>query len=68
MTTALKTSPDPLPGLLDCAALQRELGVTRAAAETIMRRLPKQHVPGLRKVYVRRSDVKHLLEQNLTRA
>ena len=59
-------SPE-LPELLDCAKLARELGVTRAAAEAIMRRLPKQHVPGLRKVYVRREDVRALLDEH-TRA
>ena len=36
--------------------------MTRAAAEAIMRRLPKVHVEGLRKVYVRRSDVAAYLE------
>jgi len=31
---------EPLPALLDCKGLQAELGVTRAAAERIMRQLP----------------------------
>lgn len=57
----------PLPELLDCRALQEELGVKRAAAETIMRQLPLVQIPGLRKVYVRRVDVARLLEQS-TRA
>lgn len=56
-----------LPELLDCAKLARELGVTRAAAEAIMRRLPKVHLEGLRKVYVRRSDVQAYIERG-TRA
>jgi hypothetical protein len=30
----------PLPELLDCKALRVELGVSRAAAEAIIRRLP----------------------------
>ena len=48
---------DRLPELLDAKALGAELGVTRAAAEAIMRRLPVVQIEGLRKVYVRRSDV-----------
>lgn len=56
-----------LPALLDCAALARELGITRAAAEAIMRKLPKVHLPGLRKTYVRRPDVHELIERS-TRA
>ena len=47
----------PAPELLDAKALQAELGVTRAAAEAIMRRLPVVEIEGLRKVYVRRDDV-----------
>jgi hypothetical protein len=46
-----------LPELLDAKALQAELGVTRAAAEAIMRRLPVVQFEDLRKVYVRRCDV-----------
>lgn len=53
---------DRLPELLDCKALRVELGVTRAAAEAIMRRLPVVQVEGLRKVYVRREDVARYLE------
>jgi hypothetical protein len=55
---------EPLPELLDVKALRAELGVTRAAAEAIMRRLPVVQLPGLRKVYVRRSDVVWLLEES----
>jgi hypothetical protein len=54
---------EPLPELLDAKALQRELGVTRAAAEKIMQALPVVQIPGLRKVFVRRPDVEHLLER-----
>lgn len=57
-----------LPGLYDCARLVRELGITRAAAERIMRALPKQHIPGLRKTYVRGSDVQRLLDENVRAA
>jgi hypothetical protein len=52
-----------LPRLLDAKALQAELGVTRAAAEALMRMLPIVTFPGLRKVYVRRDDVARLLER-----
>lgn len=54
---------EPLPELLDCKALRAELGVTRAAAEALMRRLPVIEIEGLRKVYVRRDDVHRYLEQ-----
>ena len=53
---------EPLPELLDAGALRAELGVTRAAAEAIMRRLPVVQIEGLRKVYVRRADVAAYLE------
>jgi hypothetical protein len=51
-----------LPELLDAKRLQAELGVTRAAAEAIMRRLPVVQIEGLRKTYVRRSDVAAYLD------
>ena len=54
---------EPLPELLDCKALQAELGVKRATAEAIMRRLPVVSIEGLRKTYVRRDDVRRCLEQ-----
>jgi hypothetical protein len=43
--------------------LQRELGVTRAVAEKIMRRLPLVVFEDVRKVYVRREDVARLVEE-----
>ena len=52
-----------LPELLDARKLQAELGVTRAGAEAIMRRLPVVEIEGLRKVYVRRDDVVRYLEE-----
>jgi hypothetical protein len=55
---------EPLPQLLDVKALRAELGVSRAAAEAIMRQLPTVQLPGLRKVYVRRADVARLLEES----
>ena len=51
-----------LPELLDAKALQAVLGVTRAAAERIMRELPVVTFPGLRKTYVKRQDVARLIE------
>lgn len=57
-----------LQGLYDCARLARELGISRAASERIMRQLPKQHVPGLRKVYVRGQDIQRLLDENVSAA
>ena len=53
---------DRLPELLDAKALRAELGITRAAAEAIMRRLPVVQIEELRKVYVRRSDVASYLD------
>ena len=53
-----------LPELLDAKHLATELGVTRAAAEAIMRQVSTVQLPGLRKVYVRRDDVAHLLERH----
>jgi hypothetical protein len=46
-----------LLSLLDAKALQAELGVTRATAEAIMRRLPTVQPDCVRKVFVKRSDV-----------
>jgi hypothetical protein len=53
---------DGLPQLIDAKHLAAELGVTRASAEAIMRKLPKVEIDGLRKVFVRRADVQRLLE------
>ena len=55
---------DRLPELLDCKALRSELGVTRAAAEAIMRRIPSVHIEGLRKTFVRREDVRRYLDEH----
>lgn len=56
-----------LQGLYDCARLARDLGISRKAAEKIMFELPKQYVPGLRKVYVRGGDVQTLLDKHVRR-
>jgi hypothetical protein len=55
---------EPLPELLDAKRLQADLGITRAAAEALMRQLPIVQIAGLRKVYVRRGDVAALLERS----
>ena len=49
--------------LLDCAALARELNVSRAAAEKIMRGLPKVQPEGLRKTYVTWGSVQRYLAE-----
>jgi len=54
-----------LEGLYDCARLSRELHISRKVAEALMRRCPKQQVPGARKVYVRADHVQQVLDVNL---
>jgi hypothetical protein len=54
---------EPLPELLDCKRVMRETGLSRAGAEALMRRVPTVSIEGLRKVYVRRSDVAAYLER-----
>ena len=46
-----------LPETLDVKRLREELGVTRAAAESLMRNVPTVQIEGLRKSYCRRADV-----------
>lgn len=57
-----------LPQLIDRKGIQDEVGVSRAAAEKMMRQLPNVQVPGLRKLYVRRADLSELLERGTTEA
>lgn len=52
-----------LPQLVDVRTLREELGITRAGAEAIVRRLPVVQIEGLRKTYVRRDDVRRYLDQ-----
>lgn len=52
-----------LPQLLDCRTLADELGVKRATALAIMRRLPKVTIEEHRKVFVRRDDVQRYLAE-----
>jgi hypothetical protein len=55
----------PKGSLMDCAAIAAELGVSRAAAEKIMRQIPaKISNPDIRKVWVRRRDVEKWVEEN----
>ena len=51
------TMTEPLPELLDAKHLAAELGVTRSAAEAVMRQLPVVQFEGLRKTYVTRASV-----------
>jgi hypothetical protein len=52
-----------LPELLDTRALCEELGVKRATAEAIIRRLPVILIEGHRKTFVRRDDVARYLNE-----
>jgi hypothetical protein len=61
--TLLSDARPLLPHLIDQRGIAEELGVTRAAAEKIMRQVPKIHVPGLRKVYVKRQDIVRVIEE-----
>jgi hypothetical protein len=58
----------PLPKLIDCAGIQRELGVKRGVAEAYMRPLPKVKVPDSRKVFVKRADLEKLLNEHTVAA
>lgn len=49
--------------LLTATDIQREYGLKRAAAEQVMRHVPKVMVPGLRRVYVRREMVERRLSE-----
>jgi len=53
-----------LPKLLDTKGICDELGVKRSVAEAIIRKIPKQEIPGCRRLLVRRDDVLALLEKN----
>jgi hypothetical protein len=58
---------EKLPELLDAKKLAAELGITRAAAEAMMRQLELVQVQGLRKVFVKRVDVARLIERSTYR-
>lgn len=53
-----------LPQLLDTKGLCDELKVKRSVAEAIIRKVPKQEIPGCRRLLVRRDDVLAFLEHN----
>lgn len=55
---------EQLPQLLDTRGICDELGVKRAIAEAIIRKIPKQEIPGCRRLFVRRDDVLAFLEQH----
>ena len=50
--------------LVDNAGIRRWLGVTEAAADAMMRGVPKVNLPDLRKVYVRRRELERLIDEN----
>lgn len=53
--------------LMDSRAVQDELGVSYEVAVKLMRQLPEQRIPGVKKSYVRRDALERLLEENLHR-
>ena len=54
---------EQLPELLDARRLREELGVSRATAEAIMRKLPTVQLEDHRKVFVRRDHVAAYLHE-----
>jgi hypothetical protein len=56
-----------LPELIDARGIQQEMGVKRTIAERIIEQVPKQTIPGVRRLLVRRSDVQRFLDENLQR-
>ena len=56
-----------LPELMDNKMIRTELGITEAAADRIMRQLDTIEPHGLRKLYVRRSDVQQYLDESTRR-
>jgi hypothetical protein len=57
--------PSQLPELIDARGIQAEMDVKRTVAERIIEQVPKQTIPGVRRLLVRRSDVQALLDRNL---
>lgn len=64
-TQAPGKEPRPAGRLMDTATIAREYGISRTAAEAIMRRIPKVEIEGLRKVYVQRVDVENYISSRL---
>jgi len=52
---------------MDNRQIREELGITEAAADAIMRQLDTIKPAGVRKLYVRRSDVLAYLKASTTR-
>ena len=50
-----------LPGLIDQKGIREELGVTAPTAEAIIARLAVVRIPGHRRLFVYRDDVRALL-------
>jgi hypothetical protein len=46
-----------LPPLMDCSKIARETGLPESTCRRIMRRCELLHFEGVRKVYVRRSEL-----------
>lgn len=59
------SGPLVLPELIDVRGIQEEMGVKRTVAERIIEQIPKQTIPGVRRLFVRRSDVQKFLDDNL---
>lgn len=53
-----------LPELVDRKTVAAETGLTRAAVDALFRAVPVVTVPGCRKVFARRQDVRRVLEDN----
>jgi hypothetical protein len=60
-------APERLPELIDQKGLREELGVGHATVEAIFRQLPVVALPGHRKVFVQRGDVRRLLDEHTYR-
>ena len=61
----MSATPSQLPELIDARGIQQEMGVKLTVAERIMEQIPKQTIPGVRRLLVRRSDVQTFLDSNL---
>lgn len=57
------STSDPLPGLIDRGGLVSELGISHAMADAIFRLLPVIRLPGVRRAWVKREDVKRALDR-----
>lgn len=63
----MSVQPQELPALYTIAGLARELGVSRAAAEAIFRRLPKVRIEGHQRTFVTADDVRAFLDASKVR-